>query len=567
MDRRSFIGTGAIAAAGVFLDGAFARALAQTAKSAPGETVATSVGKVRGLLVGKVHAFRGVAYGASTAGARRFLPPLKPQPWTGVADAFELGHRSPLVDSVLVQEWRSLNLGEPMGEDCLNLNVWTPGLDAAGKRPVMVWLHGGGYGTGSPGMIPYDGVNLARKHDVVVVGITHRLNAFGFLYLPELGGEKYAESSNIGMKDIIAGLAWIRDNIAAFGGNPANVTIFGQSGGAGKVSTLLGMPAAQGLFHRAVAQSGSAVTSMPAGVATENAAAFMARVGLKPNQVDDLQKLPMEQLIGALQPRNPSTGSGQALSPPDAATAAGRGRGRGAGGGGFAASPVVDGTSLPHDVFTPTATAISADVPLLIGSTETEVTWNVNTDYTEPADDAALRDRVKRALRTDDAHAEKVVAVYRQGRPRASRLDLALIIETDASQFRGGTDTQAERKAALGKAPVYMYRFQWYSPVSGGRLRAMHCMDIPFVFENVDLAKPVVGDGPDRYALADAMSRAWVAFARSGNPNHKGLPTWDPFTAEKRATMIFNTECRAVNDPYRDERLAIAASQTARQSQ
>jgi para-nitrobenzyl esterase len=399
-------------------------------------------------------------------------------------------------------------------------------------------------------MVPYDGANLARKHDVVVVGITHRLNAFGFLYLAELGGEKYADASNAGMRDIIAGLEWIRDNIAGFGGDPGSVTIFGQSGGAGKVSTLLGMPSAQGLFHRAVAQSGSALTGMPSRVATGNAEGFMARLGLKGHQADELQKLPMEQLIAALGARGPRPEEGRG--------AAGSGRAGGPGGG-FAASPVVDGRSLPHDVFTPTASPLSANVPLLIGSTETEVTWNVNTDYTPPADEAALRDRVKRALRTDEAKAEKVVAIYRTGRPKASRLDLALIIETDASQFRSGTDTEAERKAALGKAPVYMYRFQWYSPVSGGRLRAMHCMDIPFVFENVDLSTSVVGDGPDRAALADRMSRAWVAFARTGNPNHKGLPTWEPFTADKRATMIFNNECRAVNDPYRDERLAVAS--------
>jgi para-nitrobenzyl esterase len=257
----------------------------------------------------------------------------------------------------------------------------------------------------------------------------------------------------------------------------------------------------------------------------------------------------MERLLAALQP--PSGG-----------------RGRGPGGGGFAASPVVDGKSLPRDVFSPDATPLSASVPLLIGSTETEVTWNVNTDYTPPADDAALRERIKRTLRNaNDAALDAIVATCKKNRPKASLLDLALIIETDASQFRSGTDTEAERKAALGKAPVYMYRFQWYSPVSGGRLRAMHCMDIPFVFENVDLCKTVVGDGADRYALADRMSRAWVAFARSGNPNHKGLPTWEPFTAEKRATMIFNTECRAVDDPYREERLAVAAAQGARFSQ
>jgi para-nitrobenzyl esterase len=546
MDRRSFLGTGTIAAAGLLVDPRLARALGQEAKPAPGATVATTLGKVRGLALGnKIQAFKGVPFGASTAGARRFLPPIKPEPWTGVFDAFEIGHRSPLVDSNLVKEWEPLNRREPMGEDCLNLNVWTPSA-TAGKRPVMVWLHGGGYGAGSPNMIPYDGANLARKHDVVVVGITHRLNAFGFLYLAELGGDKYADASNAGMRDIIAGLEWVRDNIARFGGDPGSVTIFGQSGGAGKVSTLLGMPAAQGLFHRAVAQSGSAISSMPSGAATQGAEAFMSRLGLKSNQVDELQKLPMEQLIGAL---------------------GGRGAGRGGpGGGGFAASPVVDGKSLPHDVFNPTATAMSANIPLLIGSTETEVTWNVGTDYTMPADDAALQERVKRALRADAAQAEKVVALYKKGRPQASRLDLALIIETDASNFRSGTDTQAERKAALGKAPVYMYRFQWYSPVSGGRLRAMHCMDIPFVFETVDLSTSVVGDGADRYALADRMSSAWVAFARTGNPNHKGLPKWQPFTGEQRATMIFNNECRAVNDPYREERLAIAASTPARRT-
>jgi para-nitrobenzyl esterase len=364
------------------------------------------------------------------------------------------------------------------------------------------------------------------------------------------------------MRDIIAGLEWVRDNIESFGGDPGNVTIFGQSGGAGKVSTLLGMPAAQGLFHRAVAQSGSAITSMPASAATQSAEAFMARLGLTGHQVEELQKLPMEQILSALQPRAGAPTPPTTAGAPEGARG-GRGGGRG-GGGGFNASPVVDGKSLPHDVFNPTATSLSASVPLLIGSTETEVTWNVNTDYTVPADDAALRDRVKRTLRSDDAQAEKVVAIYRKGRPKASTLDLALIIETDGSQFRSGTDTQAERKAALGKAPVYMYRFQWYSPVSGGRLRAMHCMDIPFVFENVDLSKTVVGDGQDRYALANKMSSAWVAFARSGDPNHKLLPKWEPFSAEKRSTMIFNTECRAVNDPYREERLAIAAAQTSR---
>jgi len=511
-----------------------ARLFAQpTPKGAPGAIVDTTAGKVRGLLVDRVHAFKGVPYGEATSGARRFQPPVKVAPWTGVRDAFVLGHRSPQGRAAYVPEWQPLTGTETPGEDCLHLNVWTPGVSAGGARPVMVWLHGGGYTGGSPGAIPYDGANLSRRHDVVVVSVTHRVNAFGFLHLKDLGGERFAEASNAGMRDIVAGLEWVRDNIARFGGDPKNVTIFGQSGGAGKVSTLLGMPAARGLFHRAAAQSGSAVTSMPAATATRNAEAYLARLGVKPSGLDTLHALPLEQLIEAVQP--------------------------GAAGGGFPASPVVDGTSLPHDVFNPEATALSASIPLLIGSTETEVTWSVNADYTPPADDGGLRARVQKSLRTDAAHAATIVDAARAARPTASLLDLALIIETDASQFRTGVDLQAERKAARRDGPVYMYRFAWYSPVSGGRLRAMHCMDIPFVFDTIDESQSIVGAGADRRALADRMSGAWVAFARTGNPNHTLLPLWAPFTAESRATMVFAGECRVADDPYREERLAVAA--------
>src|SRR5438093_2676079 len=391
--RRTFIRTSVIMGTGLFLDWRGVRA--ETPKGSPGATAQTAAGKVRGLQIDKVQAFRGIPYGASTAGARRFQPPAKPEPWTGVRDAFELGLRSPLIDSVLVPEWDPLNRREPMGEDCLNLNVWTPGV-AAARRPVMVWLHGGGYAAGSPGMVAYDGANLARTHDVVVVGVTHRLNAFGFLYLAELGGERFAEASNAGMRDIIAGLEWVRDNIASFGGDPGNVTIFGQSGGAGKVSTVLGMRAAQGLFHRAVAQSGAALSGMPASVATQNAEAFMVRLGLKGHQVDELQRLPMQQLLDAIPAPNRGGERG--------------GRGRGGPGAGFNAAPVVDDKSLPRNVFDPTATDISANVPLLIGSTETEVTWNVNTDYTPPVDDAALRERIRKTLRSaDDAQIDGVI--------------------------------------------------------------------------------------------------------------------------------------------------------------
>ena len=535
MHRRHFVGIGAAAAAAAMFERV--RLFGYT-DGTPGAIVETTAGKIRGLQLDRVHAFKGVPYGASTAGSRRFQPPLPAVPWTGVRDTFTLGPRSPQGRATYVPEWQPLTGTEPPSEECLHLNVWTPSASTGGARPVMVWLHGGGYTGGSPGAIPYDGANLARRHDVVVVSITHRVNAFGFLYLKDLAGPRYADASNAGMKDIIAGLEWVRDNIARFGGDPRNVTIFGQSGGAGKVSTLLGMPAAQGLFHRAAAQSGSAVTSMPAAAATRNAEAFLARLGVTPADVDRIATLPLAQLIDAVQPGN--------------------------GGGGFAAAPVVDGASLPHDVFNPEATKLSSKIPLLIGSTETEVTWSVGTDYTPPADEDALRARVQKSLRTDAAHARTIVDAARQGRPRASLLDLALIIETDASGFRTGVDLQAERKAARGDAAVYMYRFDWYSPVGGGRLRAMHCMDIPFVFDTIDECQPMVGSGTDRRRLADRMSGAWVAFARTGNPNHALLPKWEPFAAASRPTMMLGHECRVLNDPYRDERIAVGDAVRAR---
>ncbi|HEY6905339.1 MAG TPA: carboxylesterase family protein [Candidatus Acidoferrales bacterium] len=542
MDRRSFIGFGTFAA-GALMGGRFSSAFAEDTKAKPGETVKTNLGNVRGTAQNGVHAFKGVPYAASTAGANRFMPPKKREPWTGVRDAFELGLRSPQLLSAfhgqVPPEIEPMDRNEPMGEDCLVLNVWTPSVGrGGGKRPVMVWLHGGGYTSGSGGFICYDGTQLARKHDVVAITVNHRLTVFGYLYLAGIGGEKYAESSNVGMLDIVAALEWVRDNIAAFGGDPGNVTIFGQSGGGGKVSTLMAMPSAHGLFHRAIVESGAAVKGVSRDAANKSAEQYLAKLNLTPDQADQLQKLSVDQLLAPTANTNPMPGSG-----------------------GFALAPVVDGTTLPNDPFDPVAPALSANIPLLIGTTETEVTFFPH-QVLDPINDAELHTHVKQTLRTaSDEQVDQLIAAYKKGRPGASNTDLFLALASDAT-FRAGVVTEAERKAAQGKAPVYQYYVTWRSPVRDGKLRSFHTIEIPFVFDNVDACKSMLGSGEDRYALAEKFSGAWVAFSRTGNPNHRTLPNWPAFDDTKRAVMVFNDECKVVDDPHGEEQRLLHSIQS-----
>jgi para-nitrobenzyl esterase len=531
IDRRSFLGRGT-AAAGVIMEATknltAAGLTSNKTESGEGPVVEIASGKIRGVVIDQVYAFKGVPYGASTAGAGRFMPPAKPQPWTDIKETTHVGHRSPQQPGMLeIPEVAATSGQGPMGEDCLVLNVWTNGLKGSRKRPVMVWLHGGGFASGSGDYSMYDGANMARKRDVVTVTVNHRLNVFGYLYLADIGGPKYGDASNAGHRDIVLALEWVRDNIANFGGDPGNVTIFGQSGGGGKVATLMAMPAAKGLFHRAICQSGASIKGTSRANATRTAQTLLTKLSLKPDQIDQLQSMPFDQLTEAIK-----------------------------GVGGFA--PVVDGKTLTHDPFDPGAPEESATVPLLIGTVEEEVNFFPATPL-DPIDDADLHKRVKQAARNaDDATVDRLIAIYKKGRPGKSNVEIYQIIASDAG-FSGNVHTEADRKAAQGKAPVYKYYFTWQSPVREGKLRSYHTLEIPFVLENVDEAKSMTGSGQDRYALSDKMSAAWAAFARTGNPNAKGLPRWAAFTADQRATMIFNDECKLVDDPFKEERLAIAS--------
>lgn len=523
--RRRFLQAAGLTTAGL-LFGSGRDVLAQDIRGrALTRDVATDAGRIRGVVLdGDIQAFYGVPYGASTGGANRFMPPRPPEPWRGVRDTINVGHRAPQpAYGAPVSEIYALYRANPMGEDCLHVNISTPGLDNA-ARPVMVWFHGGGFWSGSGDWLLYDGANLARSRDVVVVTVTHRLGAFGFLHLPEIGGSKYAESSNVGMRDMLLALDWVRDNIENFGGNPDLVTIFGQSGGGGKVSVLTAMPDAQGRFHRGIIMSGSTLKVETAASATETTERFIAGTGAR--DVDALQRMPWQQL----------NAEADRL--------------------GFRMGPTVDGTALPSQPYDPTAPAMSADVPLIIGTTEYEAIFFPDTPL-DPIDDATLENLVAEQTGADEDKVAALIATYRAGRPDAGNVDIYQTLRSDF-MFGAAAQTQAERKAALGAGAVYKYYFTWQSPVRDGKLKSCHCMDIPFAFNNVDIAASMVGAGQDRYALADQISGAFARFARTGDPNHESMPSWPAFTPDRRPTMVFADSSRVVDDPHGAERRLVA---------
>jgi para-nitrobenzyl esterase len=530
---------------------------AQERNSVPGPIVETTNGKVRGLLDGGVSTFKGIRYGMSTAGERRFMPAVGPEPWTGVVEASEYGPRAPQPFRPMIPEIGDALIGQgPMDEDCLRLDIWTPRVERGASRPVMVWLHGGGFRTGSGNATFYNGHELARKHDVVVVTITHRLHALGNLYLAGLPGigERFSRTSNLGILDLVAALEWVRDNIDAFGGSPKAVTIFGQSGGGGKVAMLTATPAAKGLFHRAIIMStlaDTAITGLEPPRAIEAAELLLSRLSVKPADADKLQKMPVGRIVEALTGGAGRAGGQAGVAGPGADIS-------------LRYTPVVDGRTIPSHPFEPVASDISAAIPIMCGSNETEgVPYGAPDDpywTREATDEASLREQMKRIVPLDDAAASRLITLYKSHRPQDTFGDLAAVMTGDNSPLRLSAYTIAERKFAQRSAPVFLYYFNWRSPARDGKLRTMHCMELPFVFDHVDDMQYMTGTGRDRYALAQVMSEAWVSFARSGNPSHAGLPKWLPFDPAKRPTMVFNTETRLVDDPYGEERRAMQAA-------
>lgn len=496
----------------------------------------TESGKVRGYTHNGIFTYKGIPY----AQAERFMAPTKVKPWTGVRSSLVYGPVAPLLDpTTSVQDEGEFIFHHDWGytnEACLVLNVWTPSINDGKKRPVMFWIHGGGFTAGSSQELPsYDGENLSKKGDVVVVSINHRLNILGFLDLSAYG-DKYKGSANLSVLDMKAALEWVKANVSNFGGDPNNVTIFGQSGGGAKVNTLMAMPSAKGLFHKAINQSGSFRTAMLEKSETQQITAeVLNALNLKPEQADSLQKVPFEQLSAA---------GKKALA---VVAAKMKAEGKPVVGFGLSWGPSHDGDVLPYQLFSKEAFELSKNIPLMLGTTKNEFTPFANMAMNNPTLEQ-VNEQIKKTYKDK---ADAYIAAVKKAYPMDTKpIDL---ISVDA-MFRPGAVVQANEKSAVaGGAPVYMYLFTWQSPVLDGKFKAVHCMELPFVFNNIARCEEMTGGKKDAYILADKMSQSWINFARSGNPNHVGLPNWAAYNAKNTATMHFDNTC--VVKPQMDKEL------------
>jgi para-nitrobenzyl esterase len=503
--------------------------------------VETASGKVLGTVNEDVLAFKTIPYAASTAGQNRFLPPQPPIAWTGVRDCTEFTGRAPQAGlrpptRPELENFSGAADPSPETEDCLTVNVWTPGCDASARRPVMVWFHGGAFAYGNANTPRTRGSRLAARNDVVVVTVNQRLNIFGHLDLSAFGGEPFRLSGNAGTLDMVAALEWVRDNIAAFGGDPGNITIFGESGGGAKVSTLLAMPRAKGLFRRAIIQSGAAVRLRTKDRALALTECVLQHLGSAAATVADLQAVPLGDLLAAVEPAQAAIG-------PSPAPLFDR----------YKFGPVVDGDVVPAQPFDPVASDVCADVPLIIGDMKNE-TANflavVDRVWDRSLTEAEMRQRIEAIAGPDTG---RVVELYGQLYPELNPAERLIAATTDGN-FRIRSVVLAQRRVALNRGPVWMYSFEWETPVLGGKLKAPHAMDVPFTFNTLDLTN-ATGGRPDAQALADTMSSVWAAFARNGRPDHPSIPAWPVYDAERRATLILDKVCRIENDPRSEARV------------
>lgn len=473
--------------------------------------VRTSSGRVRLFPDGEVISAKGVPYGQ----AERFQPPRAPTPWEGEFRAAAFGPASP-------QRGNEPN----QSEDCLRLNVWTPDT-RPGRRPVIVYIHGGAYSTGSGSSPLTNGARLAARGDVVVVTVNHRLGPLGYASLARLA-PGFEDSGNLGQLDLVLALQWVRGEIAAFGGDPGCVTVVGQSGGGAKIATLMAMPAAAGLFHRAATMSGQQVTASGPLNATRRAEVWLEALGLTPDRIEELRTLPVERLIEAAGATDPILG------------------------GSLYFGPVLDGRSLTRHPFWPDAPAQSAHIPMMIGNTREETLAFLGND---PANEGltweTLPGRLTPSQMRIDVAPEEVVAWYRREHPEMTP-DQVLIRATTAARSWRAAVIEAEMRAAQG-SPAFVYQLDWASRLPGGRTGAFHTSDIPLMLDNVG-AEGSAAIGPEAQGMADAMSEALLAFARSGSPDHPGLPRWTPYSPERRETMIMDRPPRLENDPRGDER-------------